>query len=209
MDATPNRLTGLMARAYVRAPRGADALVHVTRRYVLPALRQRIPVRRLRGRAADGSPGSMLVAGSGPNLDYLTRRFFEGAPDVDALGWTSPLTLARRLDRLEDGDDLILARIARPLAALLDDRYIRAPDLIDLWLEVADPDEVMRRISIERRRKLRMLRRTALTWSISHRPADFELFYSDYYVRPPARGSGIFGSSRLTASSAVASGSAA
>jgi hypothetical protein len=185
IDVMQNRLAGRMARAYESAPRGADALVHITRRYVLPVLRQRIPVRRLRGRTADGSPGSMLVAGSGPNLDYVTRRFFAGGPQVEPLGWASPLSLGRRLDRLEAGDDLVLARIGRPFAALMDGRYIRAPDLVDLWIEIAHPDEILRQASSERRRALRALRRTGLTWSIAHDSAAFELFYSEFY-RPSA-----------------------
>lgn len=68
-----------------------------------------------------------------------------------------------------------------PSQRLLDDRYLRAPDLVDLWLEVADPGEVLRRAGSGRRR-LRMLRRMGLTWSISHHPADFERFYTDFYT---------------------------
>jgi hypothetical protein len=182
MDVTKSGVMGLIAGAYVRAPRGADALFHIMRRYVMPVLRHRIPLHRLRGHSADGSPGSMLVAGSGPNLDYLTRRFFDGSPQVEPLGWASPLTLARRLDQLENDDDLILARIARPFAALMDDRYIRAPDLVDLWLEVAEADEVLSRASPSVRRRVRELRRLGLTWSLSSDPADLERFYRDYYV---------------------------
>lgn len=177
-----NPVTTLIGAAYVRAPRRVDALVDGARRYLMPALRHRIPMRRLRGRTADGSPGSMLVAGSGPNLDYLTRRFFDGALHVEALGWATPLTLARWLDRLEDGDDLILARIGQPVAALMDDRYLRVPDLVDLWLEVAEPDEVLRRARPDLRRNVRELRRAGLTCSLSHHPADFERFYTDYYT---------------------------
>lgn len=182
MDLMKNPVTTLIAAAYVRAPRRADAVVHVIRRYVLPALRYRIPVRRLRGRTADGSPGSMLVAGAGPNLDYMTRRFFDGSCDVEPLGFAGPLSLARRLDRLEDGDDLVLARIGWPAVALMDERYLRVPDLVDMWLEVAGPEEALRRAGSELRRNVRALSQTGLSCSISHHPADFERFYDHYYT---------------------------
>ena len=125
------RLWGDLAwRAYENAPAGADALFHLGRRYVLPLLRYAVPLVRVRGRAvADGEPGSVLVAGTGPQLLHLQRQFLAGELGTEALGACPIHALPRTLLARGGDDDLIVARVARPLAGLIfDRRFLRVPD---------------------------------------------------------------------------------
>jgi hypothetical protein len=178
------RWTDLAWRAYERAPAGADALFEFARRYVLPLTRYAVPLRRIAGRTlADGGPGSMLVAGAGAQLLYLARRFFQGEVRAEPIGARPVHALPGTLLACGGGDDLIVARISRYLAAFLfDARFVRVPDLVDVWLDLRDPAGVVRRMHRKARRTVRMLRASDYSWSDTHDPAAFERFYDGYYL---------------------------
>jgi hypothetical protein len=178
------RWTDLAWRAYEGAPARADALFEFGRRYVLPLARYAVPLRRLRGRAvADGRPGSVLVAGSGVQLPYFGRRLFDGEVRAEALGACQVHALPGKLLALGGGDDLIMARVARPLAALFFDAcFLPVPDMVDVWLDLRDPADVVRRMDRKAQRMVRMLRAGDHSWSDAHEPAAFERFYNRYYL---------------------------
>jgi hypothetical protein len=140
--------TDLVWRAYESAPAGTDVFFHLGRRYVMPLLRYVVPIARIRGRtAADGRPGSILVAGSGAQLLYLRRRFFIDA-EIENLGRCPVHALRRTLLAQGAEDDLIVARVARCLAGSISGgRFLRVPDLVAVWLDVRDRSQIERRMS--------------------------------------------------------------
>ena len=171
--------------AYENAPSGAaDALVHLGRRYALPLLRYAVPLARVRGRSrADGEPGSVLVAGSGAQLLQLQRRFFASDASAESLGSCPVHALPRTLLARGASDDLILARVARPLAGLLfDRRFLRAPDLVDAWVDARDREQVWRRMNQTTRHAARVLPAAGYSWSEARDPAAFERFHDRYYL---------------------------
>jgi hypothetical protein len=179
------RLWGDLAwRAYEGAPAGADTLFHLGRRYVMPLLRYAVPLARLHGRAvADGEPGSLLVAGAGPQLLRLRRQFLAGEVRAEALGACPAHALPRALLALGADDDLIVARVARPFAGFaFDRRFLRVPDMVDVWLDARDRDQALRRMSKTMRQTVRALLAGGYSWSDAHDPAAFERFYDRYYL---------------------------
>jgi hypothetical protein len=175
--------TDLVWRTYESVPAGTDVFFHLGRRYVMPLLRYVVPVARARGRtAADGRPGSILMAGSGAQLLYLQRRFFIDA-EIEDLGRCPVHALRRTLLAQGAEDDLIVARVARCLAgAISGGRFLRVPDLVDVWLDVRDRNETARRMSKVMRRTSRALLEYGFSWSERHDPSDFECFYDNYYL---------------------------
>jgi hypothetical protein len=172
-------------RAYENAPgSAADALVHLGRRYAMPLLRYAVPLARVRGRTlADGEPGSMLVAGSSAQLLHLRRRFFASDASAESLGSCPVHALPRALLARGASDDLILARVARPLAGLVfDRRFLRAPDLVDVWIDARDRERVWRRMNQTTRHAARALLAAGYSWSEARDPAAFERFYDRYYL---------------------------
>ena len=175
--------TDLAWRAYESAPAGTEILFHLGRRYVIPLLRYVVPVVRARGRtAADGRPGSILMAGSGAQLLYLQRRFFIDA-EIENLGRCPVHALRRTLLAQGAEDDLIVARVARCLAgAISGGRFLRVPDLVDVWLDVHDRNRIKRGMSQVMRRTSRAILEHGFSWSDRHDPSDFECFYDNYYL---------------------------
>jgi hypothetical protein len=170
--------------AYEKAPAGADALFHLGRRYAMPLLRYAVPLVRVRGRAvADGEPGSLLFVGPGAQLLHLQRQFLAGELRTEALGACPAHALSRTLLALGGDDDLIVARVARPLAGLIfDRRFLQVPDLVDVWIDVRDREQVQRRMSPTIRQTARRLLAGGYSWSEAHDPAAFERFYDRYYL---------------------------
>jgi hypothetical protein len=171
-------------RAYEGAPAGADALFHLGRRYAMPLLRYAVPLARVRGRTlADGELGSMLVAGSGAQLLHLRHRFFASDVRTESLGACPVHALPRTLLARGASDDLILARVARPLAGLLfDRRFLRAPEFVDVWIDARDPEQVRRRMNQTTRHTARGLLAAGYSWSEGRDQAAFERFYDHYYL---------------------------
>jgi hypothetical protein len=171
-------------RAYEKAPAGADALFHLGRRYVMPLLRYAVPLVRVHGRTvADGEPGSLLVAGAGAQLLHLQRQLLAGDVQTEALGACLAHALPRTLLALGGDDDLIVARVARPLARMIfDRRFLRVPDLVDVWIDVRDRERVWRRMSKTIRQTARRLLAGGYAWSEAHDSAAFERFYDRYYL---------------------------
>ena len=171
-------------RAYENAPAAADALFHLGRRYVMPLLRYAVPLVRMRGRAvADGEPGSLLAAGTRPQLLHLQRQLLAGELRTEALG-TCPIHALPRILLARGGDDdLTVARVARPLAGwIFDRRFLRVPDFVDVWIDVRDREQVWRRMKHSTRQTARRLPARGYAWSEAHDPAAFERFYDRYYL---------------------------
>ena len=110
----------------------------------MPLLRYAMPLVRVHGRAiADGEPGSLLIAGAGAQLLHLQRQFLAGELRAEALGTCPIHALPRALLALGRDDDLIVARVARPLASLVfDQRFLRVPELVDVWIDVRDREQM-------------------------------------------------------------------
>ena len=125
--------------AYEHAPEGMDALFHLGRRYVLPMLRHRLPVRRLTGATTSGHPSvSMITTGAAMTLDVLVNRFFCEPPRVEFL---EPVPLARLpavLEQLAPTTDLMLACVPRAFVGWFGPSYLRIPALVGARLPLGD-----------------------------------------------------------------------
>lgn len=169
--------------AYEHAPLQADAVFQLGRRYILPLLRYAVPLARVSGMTRSGQPGSMLVAGSGQPLLAVQRLFFAGEIHSEHLGFCPTHALPRTLLALGGSDTLILARMARPLARrLFDHRFLRVPDLVDVWIDVRDRDRMLRSMSQTMRRNARAIPADGYSWSEARDDAAFERFYDHYYL---------------------------
>jgi hypothetical protein len=125
----------------------------------------------------------MFVAGSGVQLLHLQRRFFASNASAESLGSCPVHALPRALLTGGASDDLILARVARPLAGVLfDRRFLRVPDLVDVWIDARDREQVRRRMNQTTRQTARALLAAGYSWSETRDPAAFERFYERYYL---------------------------
>jgi hypothetical protein len=177
-------MTGRSVAGTREVPRGPgaeggwNALVGAVRRHLLPLFRLRIPVTRL-----ETADRSMVVAGGGTAADYLVRRFFADEPRRRLLFHTTLAALPRVLLECARDADLVLARVERPAAARrFDDRFLRMPESVDLYLEVPDDPAGISRASKGAKHNARLVRGHGLTWSVSHAPADFDDFYRRMYL---------------------------
>ena len=152
--------------------------------YVLPCHGLRIPVAILRGATClDGHPGTMIVAGAEPWVDYLPHRFFKDPPQREVIGKVPLWTLPHILKSLWTSADLTVARLDRLSARLLFNAdYLAIPEWVGSWLTV--PDDLARRVRATGsiREDMRKIRREGFTAEVSHAEADFEMFYRTMYV---------------------------
>lgn len=152
--------------------------------YVLPFYGLRVPIAILRGSTClNGQPGTVIVAGAEPWVDYLPRRFFKDPPRREVIGHVPVWALARTLKRLRTSADLTIARIDRLSARLLFDAdYLTIPEWVGSWLTV--PDDLLKRVRARRNLKedLRKIRCKGFSAEVSHAEADFDMFYYTMYV---------------------------
>ncbi len=171
-------------RLYARLPEPVLNALGRCLPYVLPCHGLRIPVAILRGPTClDGHPGTMIVAGAEPWVDYLPHRFFKDPPQREMVGRVPLWTLPHILKPLWTSADLTVARVDRLSARLLFNAdYLAIPEWVGSWLTV--PDDLAKRVraSGSVREDLRKIRREGFTAEISHVEADFEMFYRTMYV---------------------------
>jgi len=146
----------------------------------------RLPLAVVRGRtAATGASASVLLAGNGPDLDYLLGRFLAGPLEREPLGRVSLPELPTWLKRRREEHDLTLARLDELSGrALLGPEYLRAPDWLGTLLPLGGAVRPSSTRSIAS--DLARVRRNELRWHVSRDEADFERFHQTMY-RPYAR----------------------
>ncbi len=179
MRRTPDWVWGL----HEALPRQTRVRGRVFRHFLFTALQQ-IPVTMLRGvTAARGLPCSIAIAGTGPWVEYLPDLFFQAPPVPEPLGSVPWWTLSRTLDRLALSANMVVARVDRISAhLLLDDRYLRVPEWVEVRLDVTQDLEAIWSRSNSVQRDLQRMRKNDLSHELSNSDADFRLWYSRCYV---------------------------
>lgn len=169
--------------AYEHAPEGMDALAHLGRRYVLPMLRHRLPVRRLTGAATPGHPSvSVITTGAAMTLDVLVNRFFCEPPQVDSLGPVSLARLPAVLEQLAPTADLMLACVPRAFVGWFGPSYLRIPALVGARLPLgASMATTLAHATRTVRYDVRRVLAADHHWTFSRELRDFEHFYDEFY----------------------------
>ncbi len=164
-------------------PPGAVAMGRQVQRSKL-ALAWRWPaLTKVTGRSAtSGREAAVVVAGDSPINWSVLQCLFEGEPETISLGRCWLGALPKRLRSLEDGADLLIARVETGVSAgLFGETFLRLPESIDARIAVPHPDERWPRTQSARSNAARA-RKHGLAWSDSRDPGDFDLFYDDMYV---------------------------
>lgn len=161
--------------------RPGHLLLRLLKNWVLP-----VPVTILSGEArGSGRQVTAVTAGAQPWVEYLTDLFFDGSPQQRPMGRVPQCVLPRVLDGLAPSVDLVVARTDTLSARLLFSRgYLLVPEWVDLWVNVPDDLAALQRGPHKRdvRNDLRRIRKSGLTYKVSHAEADFMVFYQDYYL---------------------------
>lgn len=147
-----------------------------------------IPVAWLRGPAyPSGRPSTLLVAGEEPWVEYLPRRFFSDSPVRERIGKTRVWALPGLLRTLRPHADLTIARVDRLSGWIWFRRdYLSVPEWIGARMAL-DEDTLSRTMKGKSvREDLRRVRSRGLSYSVSHRDSDFDLFFARMYL-PYAR----------------------
>jgi len=177
------RLERLAGRVYESLP--APLVEAGGRLHPLLALLRglRKPVMRVRGPSRDGGrEGTAVVAGSGPDVEYLLGRFFAGATRRELLGVASLWTLPRLLQRLRADADLTIAHVDRIAAERLFGRdYLALPEWLGSRLPVPpDPERYLRR-NKSLKNDVRQIRHAGITTAATCDASAFEHFYRTMY----------------------------
>jgi hypothetical protein len=175
-----------MARAaFELRPFWLDPPYELARAYAVPLLRWRHPLRRLVGRARDGQPAAVLMAGQGSSFDVeaLARSFFLAPPEEEMLASVPGPVLAHRLAELLDSHDLVLARtwnlFARNAAAA---GLLTLPHMPDLMLPGGSAEAMLARANKSIRRTVRRCDDEGYCQEISAGSSRFDEFYLDYHL---------------------------
>jgi hypothetical protein len=167
-------------RAYEYLPRSADPLLRVATRAMLPFANRQVPLAVLRGPAASGGAGAVLVAGAAA---YPTHRFFTGEPAREELGAVPLWRLAGELARRRPAVDLVVARLDRVSAALaLDASYTAVPEWLGGLAPVPADIQALCRASKSLSHNLARMRRAGFQPLVAHDERDFLDFYDRMYV---------------------------
>jgi hypothetical protein len=177
--------TGALAQlawvALEHAPRAADPLLHVGRRWVLPLARARLAVERRCGKTRSGEPVSLLLIGRGMQLEYLSRRLFAEPPGREALPSVGLHRLGRRLGRALDEADLVVALVPRAFAPALAGRdFLHVPASLDFVLSTGGAELAAASPSL--RQRVKAVRASGLRPRVSTDPSEFERFYDDFHL---------------------------
>lgn len=175
---------GLIGPLIEHLPQSVDPWLRAAQRYLLPLLRRRVPLLRASGPVlADGTPGTLLLAGDSATARYLAKRFFAETPAFERIGTASLLRLPAMLPALAEGVDLAVATVPRWLAGRSGDRlWVRVPESVGARLEAKADGSTFAGASRTARRNIELVRKNRLAWSVSHELADFERFYDEMYV---------------------------
>jgi hypothetical protein len=171
----------LLLAGFERAPFWVDGPYEFARRYAVPLLRVRHPLRRLVGTARDGRTAAVLVAGRAPYLDDLARGFFAASPAETPVGTVSGFGLARTLTARSPGYDLVLAH-TYALFAREAQGFLRLPEMPDLRLRVDKPEAMLAAANRTTRDAVRQCDEAGYRVRLAYDPQRFALFYHDYYL---------------------------
>jgi len=168
---------------YERSPASVESAVQACLPLARPLLDHRVPVAMLRGPTMAGGWGSVLLAGDGPAMEELPRRFFGGEPQRDELGawplWSLPTTL----NRLGADADLVFARLDFISAGWLFRRgYLHVPEWLSSRIDVSSESEELAQDSHSLKDDLRVIRREGLSAELTFDPGDCGEFYHTMYL---------------------------
>jgi hypothetical protein len=167
-------------RAYEHLPRGADGVLRLGTRTLLPIVNRQVRLALLRGTAHDGSAASVLVAGPAP---YLPARFFAADPVREELGVVPVWRLRAELARRRDDVDLVIARVDTVSAAVaVDASYVRVPEWVGAIAPVPEDPWAYCRGRKSFHHNVTRVRRAGFTMEAAHAAADFEAFYTRMYA---------------------------
>jgi hypothetical protein len=154
------------------------------RAHARPLIRWKVQIAQINGiGAGSGRPQTVLVAGWHRTVAYYAQRFFKAMESPIILGTTPLLGLPAQLEELRGKYDLVIARVPGPSSRwLFDDFYLHVPEAVESRLELPAESLHLAQASTRARRNLARVRNSQLSWEISTDPADFDLFYDDYYV---------------------------
>jgi len=171
-------------RLYHYLPGPVDDVLKWRFPYVLPFKSLRIPIAILRGPTRpDGHPGTVIVAGSLHEVDYLLWGLFEDQPKRESIGKVPLWTLASTLKRLRISADLTIARLDQLSARLFFGAdYLLVPEWIGSRLVVPEDPLKLAKRSHSLEEDFRIVRRNGLTPEVTHAEKDFDLFYHTMYV---------------------------
>lgn len=144
----------------------------------------RVPVAIARGHVA-GTPATaaVLVAGEGPDVDWLLGLALDGPIEHEPLARISIAALPRLLRQRREECDLTLVRADGLSGRILHgDEYLRLPEWIGTRLAVPRDLEAHVRAVRSRYSDAKRMRANGLRWQVSHEAADFERFHREMYL---------------------------
>ncbi len=171
-------------RLGVYAPEVVKRGMRLGTKFALACLNRRLPVAWLRGPARpSGQQATLLVAGQGLSVDYLSKRFFAAEPQREPVAHISIWALPGLLQQLQSSADLTIARVDQFSAHLFfDANYLSVPEWVGSWLKIPKDPFSLARAGDNVRADMRRIRRNQLQSVISHGKADFNEFYYTMYV---------------------------
>ncbi len=171
-------------RLYSCLPGQLDDILKWRFPYVLPFKSFHMPIAVLRGPTrVDGNTGTVIVAGSLHEVDYIIRNFFEDQPKRESIGDVPLWTLARTLRRLRISADLTIARLDQLSARLFFGAdYLVVPEWIGSRLVVPEDPLKLAHESHSLEEDLRIVCKNRLTYEVTHAEKDFMVFYHTMYV---------------------------
>ena len=169
-----------LSEAYL--PAKLDATLRHGGHFLMSWINRRVPVTCWRGTMQSSSlPASVLVAGDEPWIDYLPARLFKGTPQRETLCCVPFWNLPRLLEEQRSSADLTIVRVDRWSARLLfGGQYLTVPEWVGMSLDLPLRPEVMRSKSVKN--DIRKVQFNRLQTVVSHRPDDFDAFYSHAYL---------------------------
>lgn len=173
----------LLATAIVHAPRQLDPLLDLGRRYVMPALRPKLPAAVLAGRTAAGERCRILVVDPRLTAWRLVRLVLATEPETLWSGEVALTGLRRFIAAERERVDLVLATVPRALPRFLRPAHrLHMPGLVEARLPVAvDREAQLRRVGGKRRNRLRRAERAGLTWRVGDTGAEIRRFIEQHH----------------------------
>jgi hypothetical protein len=176
-------LEELALPCWLRVPAWARRPVRLCR-LLLQAALTRVPVAWYRGKShPSGRTARLLVAGAEPWVKYLPWRLLATAPQRQTIGTVPMWSLPGLLRSLRTSADLTIVRVDYLSARLFfDATYLPVPEWTETWLTLPENPYSLVRASGNVREDLRRIRRYRLEPEVSHKGADFDLFYFSMYL---------------------------
>ncbi len=147
-----------------------------------------ISLERLTGLTHAGTPGTLLLAGAATQDDYVSGKFFAGAPQRETLGSVAPWVLPRRLRAERAGSNLTVALLDRAVGRLLPARdYVMSPEWNCVVIDTVPEVSALAVGNASLRHDLARKTREGFGCVASTDPAEHRSFFDDM-VRPYIEG---------------------